>query len=264
MLCTIDINNIRCNIGQKKSGVEQGGDYLIKLFEMNKFTKHIFDLNSYDDYKKPYEHILNSNNFCINLGGDHSIGSPILQAQLDKYKDDILFIWIDAHADINTFDTSPSSNIHGMPVATLFGLMEHWWSSEKSHHKLNPNNLLYVGIRDLDSGEVDFINDLNITYFKNYSTMVNEWIQKHPAGKIHISLDIDGLDPTVMPSTGTAVDDGLNINDVIEIINQTKNRLVSFDMVEFNPLLGTDEDKDNTFNNCKIILDHVQNIINDF
>lgn len=257
----LNINNLRCNIGQKKIGVEQGGNYILKMYEptfnFTQFKITNFDFNHYNDYAHAYEYIRSTKDFCINLGGDHSVGAITVQPQLDKFKDDLLVIWIDAHADINTWETSVSKNIHGMPVAPLVGLMEHWWESPYTHHKLKPENLLYVGIRDLDPAEVNFISQLKIPNFSSYSKVVESWIKSHPAGKIHISLDIDGIDPQNMPSTGTTAPNGLCVEDVIQIINISKDKLVSFDMVELNPLIGTDLDVQNTLKNCKNILDYV-------
>jgi arginase len=257
----IYINNLRCGIGQKKVGVEQGGDYLLKLFDptllLTKFKITNIDFNELNDYKKAYEHISSINNFCINLGGDHSVGAITVQPQLDKYKDDLLVIWIDAHADINTWDTSNSKNTHGMPVAPLIGLMDHWWNSPYSHHKLKPSNLLYVGIRDLDPGEIGFINKLNITNFSTYSHLVTQWIKSHPATKIHISLDIDGIDPLTMPSTGTLSPNGLSLESVNHIIEISKSKLVSFDLVELNPLIGSECEIKTTMSNCFNILSNI-------
>lgn len=257
----ININNLKCNIGQRKLGVESGGDRLLKLYESQvnyqNFKIATFDFNNYSDYSVAYEHIRQTNNFCINLGGDHSVGAITVQAQLDKYFDDLLVVWIDAHADINTWESSTTKNIHGMPVAPLVGLMNHWWSSTCSHHILKPSNLLYVGIRDLDPPETEFIKKLDIPYFSDFSPHVIQAIQSHPATKIHISLDIDGIDPELMPSTGTKAPNGLKMDDVIQIINISKDKLVSFDMVELNPLIGSETDIQKTLFNCKNILDRV-------
>lgn len=252
---TININNLRCNLGQKKLGVEQGGDYLLKLFDTSNFNITNFNFDGFNDYAKAYDYILKSNDFCINIGGDHSVGAITVQAQVDKYKDDLLVIWIDAHADINTFETSLSKNTHGMPVAPLVGLMEHWWG--KPENKLKPSSMVYVGIRDLDPAEVNFVNQLEIKNFPTYSEKVIDWIKAHPATKIHISLDIDGIDPEFMPATGTKVANGLSMEDVIKIINESKDRLVSFDLVELNPLIGSDTEVQTTISNCKKILDKV-------
>jgi arginase len=256
----ITINNLRCAIGQKKSGVDLGPDYLLPIFE-NKYPVNIVTMNTFDKFTDAYDLLYNINtyNFIVNIGGDHSIGAVTVQSQLDKHFDDILVIWIDAHADVNTMESSVTKNIHGMPVAPLLGLMDHWWKSTlvTSHHKLKPENLLYVGIRDLDPPEAKVIDKLDIKYFEKYSDQVCEWIKNHPATKIHISLDIDGINPEQMPSTGTPVNNGLTVEDVKKIINTSKNRLISFDLVEFNPTVGDDIQLLKTFNNCKSILDTI-------
>jgi arginase len=254
------INNLRCKIGQKKLGVEQGGDYLLKLFTMKNFTVNNFEFNAMVDYKPVYEHILSLEQFCINLGGDHSVGAVTVQPLLDKYHDDLLVIWIDAHADVNTWETSPSKNIHGMPIAPLLGLMDHWWtdsSTSNQFHKLKSDNLLYVGIRDLDPGETELIAKSNIKYWTHYSDQVGAWIKAHPAGHIHISLDIDGIDPKYMPSTGTLATNGLDLSHILDLIDLTCEKLTSFDLVEINPFVGSDQDIQLTLTNCKYILDHL-------
>jgi arginase len=259
---TVFINNLRCKLGQKKDGVEMGGDHLLNIFDNNQYKIQNFNFNDYNDYAIAYDYISKLNGFCINLGGDHSVGSVTVQSQLDKYQDDLLVIWIDAHADVNTWNSSITQNIHGMPVAPLLGLMNHWWvsSSDVIHHKLSPTNLVYIGIRDLDPSEIQVIDKQNIIFSKKYSSNIENWIKSHPAGKIHISLDIDGLDPKIMPSTGTTSSEGLDYDELIKIINISKNRLVSFDLVELNPLIGNVLEVNHTINNCKLILEIIKNI----
>ena len=250
----IIINKLKCAIGQKKPGVDLGPDYLLPIFE-NKYPTNEGVISSLDNFTDAYDLLTNSDNFLVNIGGDHSIGAVTVQAQLDKFFDDMLVIWIDAHADVNTMESSVTKNIHGMPVAPLLGLMDHWWKSTlvTSHHKLKPENLLYVGIRDLDPPEAQVINKLEIKYFEKYSEKVCEWIKNHPATKIHISLDIDGINPEQMPSTGTPVNNGLTVENVKKIINTSNDRLISFDLVEFNPTVGNEEDILKTIDNCKSI-----------
>ena len=250
----ITINNLRCSMGQKKNGVQFGGDMLLNLFNKSFYNINTFEINSFEDYTNTYNQLKNINNFNINLGGDHSIGSITIQSQLNKYKDDLLVIWIDAHADVNTFETSTSQNIHGMPVAPLLGLMSHWWKSEDEHYNLKPENLLYIGIRDLDEPEIETIKKLNINHFSNYSLLVNKWIQNHSASKIHISLDIDSIDPLYTPSTGTRSNNGLLVDDVTNIIKVCKDKLIGIDIVEFNPLIGTSDDVSTTLNTCQEII----------
>ena len=261
----IVINNLKCSIGQKKYGVQFGGDYIIDKFDNSKIRKiNHFLFKNQSAYSQSYNQILtelNNNNFCINIGGDHSVGISTIQPVLDKYHDDVLIVWIDAHGDINTPETSPSQNKHGMPVAALLNLMENWIGGQ-THHVLNPKNIVYVGIRDLDPGEVNFINQLGIKYFKHFNHQVLEYIDQHRAKHIHISCDIDGIDPQMMPSTGTKASDGLIIDDVLKIIKQSKDRLISFDLVEFNPLIGNQAEQEMTLNNILLILDYLIDSIN--
>jgi arginase len=260
----IIINNLRCALGQQKNGVDLGGDVIInKLQSLNQMTQsaiNTIEFKSsaiYDGYTQTYNQIYSiiDQNFVLNLGGDHSVGACTIQPLLDKYKDNVLIIWIDAHADANTMETSPSQNTHGMPVAPLLGIMNHWYKLSRQPHLLNPSNLLYVGIRDLDPGEIELIDRLNIKYFKDFTPETIRWVNAHPASKIHISLDIDGIDPQHMPSTGTLSHHGLNMDDVIAIITESNPRLISMDLVEFNPLVGTKKDQEITLGNIVEILD---------
>lgn len=256
MIRNVVVNKLKCSIGQKKIGVDLGPDYLERLKILYPYPKYSIGINSLNDFSKAYGILSESKNFNINIGGDHSVGAVTVQAQLDKYLDDLLVIWIDAHADVNTMDSSISKNTHGMPVASLLGLMNHWWKSNtvNTHHNLKPKNLLYVGIRDLDPFENQVISKLNIKYFTKYSNQVNNWIKLHPAKNIHISCDIDGIDPMFMPSTGTPVPNGLTVDDVCQIINISKSKLVGIDLVEFNPLVGNSKDLAKTIDNCNQIL----------
>ena len=254
----IFINNIACNKGQKKIGVEQGGQTILEMLE-NKYLIHniYFDREKeYNGYAQTYKYIYNfiDKYFILNLGGDHSVGSATIQPLLDKFEDDILIIWIDAHADINTQETSVTGNTHGMPVSCLFNLMPHWYDVNKKHHILKPDNLVYIGIRDLDPPEINIINKLNIKYSKTLNEDIIEFIKNHPAKKVHISFDIDGLDPELTPSTGTLASDGLTCDNVIQIIDLTKDKLISMDVVEFNPFIGSHEEVVNTLYNINIIL----------
>lgn len=256
MIRNVVVNKLKCAIGQKKLGVDLGPDYLAKLKILDPYPKCSIGITDIDDFSKAYGILAETESFNINIGGDHSVGAVTVQAHLDKYLDDLLVIWIDAHADVNTVESSVSKNIHGMPVAPLLGLMNHWWKSNtvNTHHNLKPKNLLYVGIRDLDPFEIQVINKFDIKYFTKYSNQVNNWIKSHPAKNIHISCDIDGIDPMFMPSTGTPVPNGLTVNDVCHIINVSKKKLVGFDLVEFNPLVGNPKDLAKTIDNCELIL----------
>ena len=161
---------------------------------------------------------------------------------LDHYKNDLLVIWIDAHADINTFDSSLTKNIHGMPLASLTGLMPHWYKMKQPSFVLPTQNLLYVGIRDLDQFEEIHLKNKQISYFNSFDKNVIDTIKNNPAKYIHISCDIDGLDPEFAPSTGTTALNGLRVKNINKIIKAANDRIVGFDLVEFNTLKGRKRD----------------------
>lgn len=181
------------------------------------------------------------------LGGDHSLGIGSIKASLENY-DDLCVVWIDAHADINTDFGTPSGNIHGMSLASVMGLGTNELSNiVKTDKFLKPENLIYIGIRDLDYEEKETIKKYNI---KNYTMTdicekslgvvmreVCEFIKtkKH----LHVSFDIDSVDSYFVPGTGTRVSYGLSPSEtrfILEKLSQT-DKLVSCDLVEVNPLL---------------------------
>ena len=251
-------NNFRCRLGQTKNGVQFGGDNILQQYKNSK-VNHI-NINKISDYKQAYNIVnknLKNNIFNINLGGDHSIAVSTIQPMLNYYKKDLLVIWIDAHADINTYKSSITKNYHGMPLSVLTGSMDHWFQVNKNRFILPYENLIYVGIRDLDPYENTIINNNKIANYPHYKTNIVDIIKKNPAKYIHISCDIDSMDPIYTPSTGTIVQNGLSVKNVISIIKASQNRLVGFDLVEFNPLIGKKMHVDKTLVNIYKILNSV-------
>ena len=179
------------------------------------------------------------------IGGDHSQSFSTVSAILKHYPD-LKVLWVDAHADINTRNTSPSNNIHGMPVAGLMGLMaKEPWNKTWLLQKLKSENIIYLGIRDLDEGEKEFIRKHNIESYssklikeKGIRAVLQEIKRKWKDEPVHISFDIDSLDDFIAPATGTPVPEGLSLEDSFEIIKTMKSHLVSFELVEFNPDLA--------------------------
>jgi arginase len=254
---TFHIISANCNQGQQKDGVANGPVILMKLINQitnnrssvantnNTIIPNEFFSNN-DGYKILYNthlNLLNSygekSNPVITLGGDHSIGHSTVSSSLSKFNDNLLVIWIDAHADLNTHETSITKNTHGMPVSGLIGLEPNWISS--SVPILNPKNLIYFGIRDLDTAEVDFINNLGIRSFIDLNRLI-EYLDTIDITnkKIHISFDIDSLDPLDLNSTGTTAKGGLKPSDIIGLYKHIKSKtnIVGLDIVELNPDLG--------------------------
>jgi len=204
--------------------------------------------------------------FVLTLGGDHSIALGSI-AGIQRHYGDLGVIWVDAHSDIHTPSSTDSGNLHGCPVSFLLGISKaspdvpgfEWLSQwTESNPILKPNRIAYIGLRDVDEAERVFLHQLNITAFGMHD-VIQHGIAKvvemavsaiDPEGKIpiHLSFDIDALDPTVAPSTGTPVRGGLLEREgkyICEFLALT-GRFVSMDLVEVNPKLGTEEDQKNT------------------
>jgi arginase len=194
--------------------------------------------------KQVYDHA-KEGRFVLTLGGDHSIAIGTISGTAKAV------IWVDAHADINTPETSDSGNIHGMPVAFLTGLASDKPDAPfgwlKDEHRVSVKKLVYIGLRDVDRGEKKILRENGIKAFSMHD------IDRHGIGKvmdmalgwigsdtpIHLSFDIDALDPRFAPSTGTAVRGGLTLREgdfIAECVHETGS-LVALDLVEVNPSL---------------------------
>lgn len=201
--------------------------------------------------------------FVLTLGGDHSIALGSI-AGIQKHYGDLGVIWVDAHSDIHTPSSTDSGNLHGCPVSFLLGINKtndmpgFEWLSEMPDQIIKPNRIAYIGLRDVDEAERVFLNQYNITAFSMHEVL-KYGIAKvtdmainaiDPEGKIpiHLSFDIDALDPSVAPSTGTPVRGGLLEREgryICEILALT-GRFVSMDLVEINPKLGNEDDQKST------------------
>ncbi len=263
---------IGCSKGQPKRGV----DLAPPLFNAT-FRKHHWDFQSSHTYtdadfvdlrhglNRVYQEMQSNVNMGLNIaiGGDHSIAAATVAHSLRKYGSNLRVIWIDAHADINTKRTSPSGHFHGMPVASLMNL-ENSNIIQGFVHYLRAEQLTYIGIRDLDDGEVAFLEKLNIKAFwmkdivEQGMEHVIAYLQSALHGNpIHISWDVDGLDPKHMPSTGTAVGEGLSMDDALRLCHlfrHQKEHIVGIDLVEVNPTLGTEADVKKTLDNAYTLL----------
>ena len=235
-----------CKYGQKKKGVEIGPQYISNHFS-DYNLKYVTEKNNEFDYKKLYnEHNRYiQDNKVITIGGDHSISLATVASAVEKYKDDLTVIWVDAHADINTRISSISKNIHGMPVASLIGT-----DNIFNFPQINPEKIIYIGLRDLDDYEMDIIKKFNIKKydifdikFKGIENVIKEIKEKNEIDKVHISFDVDVLDPKIFPSTGTPVENGLQLFDAYMLLGHFKNHIVSADFVEFNPLLTNNKER---------------------
>lgn len=190
----------------------------------------------------------------LSLGGDHScaIGFWSGVAAALRSNGPIGMIWIDAHMDAHTFETSPSKNIHGMPLATLLGTGDPRFTSlGDSYAKLLPQNLVLIGIRSYEPEEARFLESLNVRiYFmdevrekgiKSVLKEAQEHVLKNSIG-YGVSFDLDSIDPSSINAVGTPAEHGLDPDEFLQAIPLLQERPpLAFEMVEYNPFLDPNE-----------------------
>lgn len=199
------------------------------------------------------------------VGGDHSLAIGSIAGVNKALGDDVAIIWIDAHSDINTPKTSPSGNIHGMPLAVSLGIGDHdLININNISPKIKSENIYILGLRSIDPGEKTILNKLNIKAWtsetihrRGMGAIISELLSdlsSRNIESIHISYDIDSLDKSIVPGTGTPVDSGLFLDESSNLIKAIiKTGLVrSIDFAEYNPELDIDSI---TLNSIKAILD---------
>ncbi len=186
------------------------------------------------------------------LGGDHSVAVGSVSGMsrtLRKQKQSLGLIWIDAHADMNTPETSPSGNVHGMPLACLIGqgprALTHIYGYAP---KVDPKHVALVGVREVDQLEKPHVKDSGVRAFtmrdideRGLRAVIEDAIQIASAGTggFHVSLDMDSVDPREAPGVGTPVRGGLTYREAhlaMEIVCDS-GRMTSMDVVEVNPVI---------------------------
>jgi len=289
----------RSDIGAGTRGSDMGID-AIEIAAINKnseyFNEYEFEdvkthnESIYDKYRssvaKRIEHVveqctrvsnsvkknLNSNYFPIVLSGDHSSALGTISGIKAAYPDQILgVVWIDAHADLHSPYTTPSGNIHGMPLAAALGndnldcqvnqvasdTQVHWDDMKNigvQGPKVLPENLIYFGVRDTEEAEDSQIKKLGIrnykvdeTRYRGLKVCVDEALARlSHCDMIYISFDVDSMDCDLISfGTGTPVSRGFDQYEIIDLINQIirSKKVICIEVVEVNPLLDTKGNK---------------------
>ncbi|HFD6456039.1 TPA: arginase [Staphylococcus aureus] len=275
----IDIIGALSTFGQRKLGVDLGptairyaglisrlkqldldvydkGDIKVPVVNIEKIHSEQKGLRNYDEIidvnqklNKEVSASIENNRFPLVLGGDHSIAVGSVSA-ISKHYNNLGVIWYDAHGDLNIPEESPSGNIHGMPLRILTGegpkeLLE------LNSNVIKPENIVLIGMRDLDKGERQFIKDHNIKTFtmsdidklgiKEVIENTIEYLKSRNVDGVHLSLDVDALDPLETPGTGTRVLGGLSYREshfALELLHQS-HLISSMDLVEVNPLIDS-------------------------
>jgi arginase len=183
------------------------------------------------------------------LGGDHSVSlGTVTGVTHDRA---VGLIWLDAHGDFNTPETTPSGNIHGMVLAALAGYGDDRLSGlDGRRPKVDPHNIALVGVRELDPGERALLLESSVQAYSMHDIdrlglpRVIELVLDHMSERVeqvHVSLDLDVVDPLQAPGVGTPVLGGLSYREThlaLEVIAAAR-RTISMDVVEVNPILDT-------------------------
>lgn len=234
------INDIRINevIDIEKNNIEKNKD-------INNLEKNLDEINNFNE--KLYNSVKlvrEKDYFPIILGGDHSLS---IGSALGSIKNKQGIIWIDSHGDYNTLETTKTGNIHGLPLAAINELNKNKLSAFHNGNYYKPENTVIVGGRDIDKWEKPNIEKMGVTLFttqdikeQGIETIIKKAIDiasKNTEG-IHISFDIDVIDPTFAPGVSVPAKDGISDIDSYKIIDEVlkyQNNINSIDLVEFNP-----------------------------
>ncbi|MFY7667434.1 MAG: arginase [Crocinitomicaceae bacterium] len=243
-------------------------NHLLDKPNVTSFAKNIDGIiNVFSSVNQEISKSLSSGNFPLIIAGDHSsAGATVASISAFYPTKKIGVLWIDAHADLHTPYTTPSGNIHGMPLATALGhdnidckkndldeLTTEKWNKLKSS-SLQPNNLVYIAVRDTEKEEDFLIKQLNI---KNYTVedvrqlgiqnLITELKKKFDeVDYLYVSFDVDSMDPELTShGTGTPVPNGLSPKEAKEILIEVCkfDNLVALELVEVNPCLDEKKNK---------------------
>jgi arginase len=183
----------------------------------------------------------------IFLGGDHSLSIGTVSA-MTAYAPEVGVLWVDAHGDFNTPAITPSGNVHGMALAALLGLgAPELTGIGRAEAKLKPSQAVILGARDIDAAERVALREANVLVLTmrdidsmGVAAAAQQALEHfHHRARLHVSLDMDALDPTEAPGVGTPVPGGLSYREahlLMEIIHDS-HKVNSMDIVEVNPIL---------------------------
>jgi arginase len=289
---SVEIITIESDFGAGKKGAKLGPQALIRLInkqnikhishannvriiadELEENTAHPFNKNIESIYEvqqltvNAIEQTLSKDLFPFILSGDHSNGCAGISAVKNFYSEKrIGVIWIDAHADLHSPFSTPSGNMHGMPLAVALGIndlieeanevdedsIKVWkdlmqLGSKKISPKILPSDLVFIDLRDFEEDEEILLNNKNITFYTPQNRIelgIEQILEKTLAqlnhcDLIYVSFDVDSLDPNISIGTGTPVPNGMNENEAVYLLKKLLNepKTVAFEITEINPLL---------------------------
>lgn len=219
-----------------------------KELNKNNKKKNLNEINQFN--ANLYRTVLNSINhhyFPITLGGDHSIAVASALASIKKYEK-LGIIWFDAHGDYHTFKTTTSGNVHGLPFAGITGYEKQDLSDFHDGNYYPYQNAVLLGASDVDKPEeLQNLKDAGVTIFtaEDIKTLDTDEVYKkafeiasNGTNGIHVSYDIDVIDPKIAPGVSIPTYNGINLEEAyafVDFMIKNKEKLKSIDLVEFNP-----------------------------
>ena len=246
---------VTCNI-QNVYTVKTKENYKKELEKDNK-KKNLEEVNEFN--KKLYnivQEVVNKDCLPMTIGGDHAIAIASALASISKYKK-LGIIWFDAHGDFNSFETTVSGNIHGLPLAAITHYEEKYLSDFHNGNYYPYENTVIVGGRDIEPLEMENLKKAKVTIFSTEDIKregVHAICEKafkiasNGTNGIHVSYDIDLIDPKVAPGVSIPAIDGINLEEAYQIVDEiieNRNIIKSVDIVEFNPLRDKDKITEN-------------------
>jgi arginase len=293
---SVEIISIESDFGAGKKGAKLGPQALIRLInklnikhlshannlrivadDLEENTAHPFNKNIESIYEvqqlavDAIEQTLSKNLFPFILSGDHSNGCAGISAIKNFYSDKrIGVIWIDAHADLHSPFSTPSGNMHGMPLAAILGIndlieeanevdeesIKIWQylmqlGNKKISPKILPSDLVFIDLRDTEEDEEILLSNKNITFYTPQirneigieQILEKTLLQLSDCDLIYVSFDVDSLDPNISIGTGTPVPNGMSENEAIYLLKNLINhpKTVAFEITEINPLLDREK-----------------------
>lgn len=246
-----------------------GKPNVIKSIDKADRKKNISGINLFNTalYHKILE-VMQLGSFPITIGGDHSIGIATSLAVSKASGENIGLIWIDAFADYNTFETSLTGNLHGIPLATVNGINGNELTGFHEGRYFDPKKTVLIGARDFDPSEYENLIQNGVTVFTTkdilaqgidnvITTAMN--IANNGTTGVHVSLDISVTDPFDFPAVSTPAQDGLERAQLFELLTslfQYKDRIKGFDLAEYNPM------RDNENKSYIIMINVIEKLIN--
>ena len=275
MLKEVSIIGVQCDYGQQRRGVDMGPSAIryagveqrLKDLNYTVYDKGNIQLTMPSRIQESPSNLLNllevttmnvklskrvlealqEKSFPLILGGDHSIAIGTV-AGLSSYYDNLGLIWFDAHADLNTPDTTPSGNIHGMPLAVSIGIGNKQLTALFQRF-VKKENVILIGARSVDPGERELIKELGIKVYTMHEidrlgmayvmAEAIKYLKERQVDAVHLSLDLDALDPLYTPGVGTPVAGGITYREshlAMEMLHES-GIIKSAEFVEVNTIL---------------------------